>query len=243
MILLLAGTAEARQIATGLQGQGIPVLGSLAGAVARPRSLPVPTRIGGFGGPEGFRAVLREHGIRAVIDATHPFAARITGRTAAICAQDGLPLLRVQRPGWTAGPGETWYRIDALAQAASLIPRGARVFLATGGQSLPDLAPLAPDRTLFLRRIDPGPDLFPYPPGAFVIARPPFDQKAEMALFRQLRITHLVAKDSGGANGRTKLDAARALGLPVILLNRPALPAGLALVGSAAGALAWVAGL
>lgn len=240
-LLLLAGTSDARRLAEALAAEGVPTLASLAGAVREPRRLPVPTRVGGFGGLEGFLRALREEGIGAVVDATHPFAARITARTHALCRERGLPHLRLERPGWLPGPGDRWTLVADEAEAAALLPPEAVVFLATGRQSLPAWRGLRV-RAAHLRVIDPPTEPFPLP-GGWVLGRPPFDRAQEAAAFRALGVTHLVAKDSGAAEARSKLDAARDLGLPVLLLRRPAPPAGMASVPTVGEALAWARAL
>lgn len=237
MILLLAGTSEARRLAQALHDAGLPSLASLAGATREPEALAVPTRHGRFGGDAGFATFLDAAPVRAVIDATHPFATRVTARTHRICAARGLPLLRLERPGWTPGPADRWTFVADEAEAARLIPPDATVFLATGRQSLPVWAGLRA-RAVHLRVIDPPDEAFPFP-GGFVVARPPFDLAAEVETFRRLAVTHLVVKDSGGAEGRAKLDAARDLGLAVLVLRRPASPPGLAAVETVEDALAW----
>lgn len=241
MILLLAGTAEARRLAARLADNRIPAMASLAGATREPAPLPLPTRVGGFGGDAGFAAFLDAHPITAVIDATHPFAARVTARTFAACAARGLPLLRLERPAWTPGPGDRWTRVADEAEAIRLLPPEATVFLATGRQSLPAWAELRARRT-YLRVIDPPTGPFPLP-GAYVTARPPFDRAAEADLFRRLAVTHLVVKDAGGADSRPKLDAARDLGLTVLILRRPEPPPGLRIVPTVDEALAWAVAL
>jgi precorrin-6A/cobalt-precorrin-6A reductase len=241
VILLLAGTAEARRLAVLLAERGIPALASLAGATKEPAPLPLPTRIGGFGGDEGFRAFLDAHPTTAVIDATHPFAARITARTHAICSARSVPLLRLDRPAWTPALGDRWTYVTCEAEAAALIPPDATVFLATGRQSLPAWASLRARRT-YLRVIDSPTEPFPLP-GAYVTARPPFDRAAEADLFRRLAVTHLVVKDAGGPDSRPKLDAARDLGLEVLILKRPDPPEGLPIVRSVEEALAWAVAL
>ena len=222
MILLLAGTAEARALATALAEAGVPALASLAGATARPQALDLPTRIGGFGGAAGFVAVLEAEGISAVIDATHPFARRITERTATLCAWRDLPLLRLERPGWAAGPGDRWTWFEDPEEVAALTEARA-VFLATGRQDLDRYAGLA-GRRVWCRQIDPPDGPFPFAGGEFVIGRPPFGVADEEALFARLGVEALVVKDAGGAASRTKLDAARALGLPVLIQRRPPAP-------------------
>jgi precorrin-6A/cobalt-precorrin-6A reductase len=240
MILLLAGTGEARALARALAERGIAATASLAGAVRAPASLDLPTRIGGFGGAEGFATWLDRHGVTAVIDATHPFAARITPRTHAICAARGMPCLRLERPGWQAGPGDDWRRVPDMAAAARAVPADARAFLATGRQSLADFA--GHPAVTYLRVIDP--PAVPYPGhGDWVVGRPPFGVAQEMSLFNTLQVDVVVAKDAGGTENRAKLDAARALGLPVVIVDRPPPVPGLPVVDSVAQALAWVAAL
>ncbi|EYD71677.1 cobalt-precorrin-6A reductase [Limimaricola hongkongensis] len=237
-VLVLAGTREGREIAAGLSARSIPVLASLAGRTRRPLAPGVPVRTGGFGGAQGFRETVAVEGITAVIDATHPFAEEITARTARICAEDGLPHLVLRRPGWQPGPGDDWTRIAREADLAAQVPRGATVFLATGPQRIEAFAGLEGRRVL-CRRIDPAPGPFPYENGEWVVARPPFPVQDETALFALLGVDVLAAKDSGGEEGRAKLDAARALGVKVVLLDRPPLPDGVRVVDTVEDALEW----
>ncbi len=222
-LLLLAGTGEAKRIAWGLVDTGIKVVASLAGATRKPDPLPCPTRIGGFGGEDGFRAYLAATGITAVLDATHPFAHQITERTARVCAELGIDYVQVLRPPWEPAPSDTWIHVDAPTDVAAHIPEVATVFLATGRQTLPHYAALEGRRVL-ARMIDPPTEPFPFEGGEFVIGRPPFSAKSETQLFKALGVTHLVVKNAGGSGGRAKLDAARALKLPVVMIRRPAMP-------------------
>lgn len=240
-LLLLAGTGEARRLAWGLADSGLSVRATMAGATRHPEALPIPTDVGGFGGEEGFRTYLRTHKITAVLDATHPFATRITERTAQICQTDGIPYCHVLRPGWAQGPHDRWTRISTPAECAKHIPIDAVVFLATGRQTLADYANLEGRRVL-ARVIDPPTAPFPFEGGEFVIGRPPFPAEKETALFRALGVTHLVSKDAGSPAGRGKLDAARDLGLPVILLDRKAPPEATR-VSTVGEAMAWVKNL
>lgn len=241
MILLLAGTSEARRLARALAGRGVPAIASLAGATREPAPLALSTRHGGFGGAEGFASFLDAERIAAVIDATHPFAARITARTHRVCAERNLPLLRLERPGWAPGPGDRWTYLADEGEVKRLIPEDATVFLATGRQSLPAWKGLRA-RAVHLRAIDPPEGPLPFQ-GSVVVARPPFDLAAEIALFARLGVTHLVVKDSGSAEARTKLDAARDVGVEVLLLRRPPSPPGLAAVETVEEALAWAVAL
>ena len=241
-LLLLAGSGEARRIAQALAGmRGVEAIASLAGTTRQPADLCLPTRVGGFGGAKGFEEYMRAGRIEAVLDATHPFAARITARTAAVCKVLGLPHAVVLRPEWQPGPGDDWRFIDHEEEAAGFIPPGTTVFLGTGVQGLQGFANLAGHRVI-CRRIDEPRNPFPFAGGEYLVGRPPFSVEDEIALFRQLGVDWLVVKNSGGTPSRSKLDAARALGIKVALLRRPAPPEA-RILQSVEGALDWVRGL
>ena len=238
-LLLLAGTGDARRIAAGLAG--IDAVASLAGATRDPEKLPIPTRSGGFGGEAAFQTYLSDAGITAVLDATHPYASRITSRTAKVCARLNIPFLQFLRPGWTREPGDNWTEIACEEDAAEHIPLGATVFLGTGRQSLERFANLA-GRHVICRQIDPPNGPFPFEGGEFLIGRPPFSVEDEMALFTKRNVDWLIVKNAGGAASRTKLTAVRLLGMPVLMLARP--PQGdWPTVDSIDSALNWVKAL
>ncbi|GGQ56146.1 cobalt-precorrin-6A reductase [Couchioplanes azureus] len=232
-VLLLGGTTEARALA----GR-VPVISSLAGRTSRPLLPAGEVRIGGFGGVEGLVRYLRTERIGAVVDATHPFAATMTAHAAAATSQTGVPLLVLRRPGWRSGPGDVWHRVPHLPAAAALVPGlGERVFLTTGRQSIAAFAAL--DGCWFLSRSveRPAP---PLPRRLEVLLdRGPFTVDGERELLRRHRIEVLVTKDSGG--GAAKLDAARELGLPVVMVDRPPLPADVATAATVDEAVAWLA--
>lgn len=222
-ILLLAGTGEGKALATALKKANVPAVASLAGATRTPDPLDLPTRTGGFGGAGGFQAYLSEAGITAVIDATHPFAATITDRTSRICKDIGLPYLHLLRPAWEPIAGDRWTFIEREEDAANYISPGQTVFLGTGRQTLDRFANLAGCR-LICRQIDPPTGPFPFEGGEFLVSRPPFPVVEEIALFERLRVDWLVVKNAGGAPSRTKLTAARAKQIPVLMINRPPMP-------------------
>ncbi|WP_036332877.1 cobalt-precorrin-6A reductase [Modestobacter caceresii] len=239
-VLVLGGTGEARRLAAELVAAGVDVLSSLAGRVADPVLPAGEVRIGGFGGADGLAAWLAEHRPRAVVDATHPFAAQITAAAATAAAAQGTPLLRLQRPGWTPQPGDTWRHVDSLAAAAEAVAGYRSVFLTTGRQGVGAFAAL-PGRVL-VRSVDP-PDE-PLPAGAtLLLDRGPFSVADELALLREHAVEVVVTKDSGGHMTEAKLIAARELRVPVVLVRRPSLPDGVVLVSTVEDALAWLAGL
>jgi precorrin-6A/cobalt-precorrin-6A reductase len=219
MILVLGGTAEARELAGALVARGVAVTTSLAGRVARPRLPPGEVRIGGFGGREALAQWLLEHQVRAVLDATHPFAERISGSAALACRDAGVPLLRVERPGWTERPGDRWTWVEDLYGAARAIESlGERVLLTTGRQGLPAFA--GDERAWFLIRcVDPPNPPLP-PRHELILDRGPYTLDGELALIDRHRIDLVVTKDSGGTHTEAKLDAARERGLPVIVVRR-----------------------
>lgn len=222
-LLLLAGTGEARDMARQIDAAGVPATASLAGATRQPAKLALPTRHGGFGGEAGFRRYLQDQAISRVLDATHPFAQRMTARTVAVCADLGLPYACYLRPPWGPGPGDRWIEIETERDAARHIHPAAIVFLATGRQTLDHFANLAPRRVI-CRQIDPPTGPFPFQGGEFLTGRPPFSQAQEEALFARLGVDVLVVKNAGGDASRSKLDAARALGLLVLMIKRPPPP-------------------
>ncbi len=240
-ILVLAGTSEAKEICKSLAGLGVDAVASLAGATRAPTPLALPVRVGGFGGEDGFRAYLASAGITAVIDATHPFAARISERTARVCKALHIPYLQVLRPAWVAQDGDDWTEIGDETEAAQIIPKGATVFLGTGRQTLARFAGLEGCRVI-CRQIDPPTAPFPFEGGEFLIGRPPFPVAREMSLFIALGIEWIVVKNAGGDASATKLTAARRLGIPVLMIARPQMPDA-ARVANAPEAVAWALSL
>ena len=236
-VLVLGGTGEARRLATALVAEGVDVLSSLAGRVADPVVPPGEVRVGGFGGAAGLTAWLQAHPMQSLVDATHPFAATMTASAAAAADATGIPLLRLQRPGWTPQPGDDWRWVDTPAEAALAVAGFGSVFLTTGRQGLGAFAGLT-GRCL-VRSVDP-----PDPPlperTTVVLARGPFAVSDELALMRQHGVDVVVTKDSGGGMTAAKLAAARRLGVPVVLIRRPPLPPGVHTVATVEEAVAWV---
>lgn len=236
-ILVLGGTAEARELAAALDAAGVAVTSSLAGRVARPRLPAGEVRIGGFGGPQGLARWLVEHGADAVVDATHPFAARISASAARACPAAGVPLLRLERPGWTERPGDRWHWVDDLQGAAASVPSlGRRVLLTTGRQGLAAFADI--DSAWFLIRcVDPPPAPLPAR-HEVLLDRGPYTAAGELALIDAHRIDLLVTKDGGGRHTEAKLGAARERRIPVVVVRRPGRPA-VPAVDTVAEAFRW----
>ena len=236
-VLVLGGTAEARALAEALHASGVRVISSLAGRVARPR-LPVgEVRVGGFGGPEALARWLAEHAIDAVVDATHPFAERISASAATACGATGVPLLRLERPGWTAQDGDVWHWVDDLDAAAAAVPRlGSRVLLTSGRQGL---AAFAGDRASWylIRCVDPPAVALP-PRHEVRLDRGPYTVEGELGLIDAHDIDLLVTKDSGGSLTEAKLTAARRREIPVVVVRRPPRP-GVPTVATVPAAAAW----
>lgn len=241
-LLLLAGTGLAQDIARRLEARKTDVIVSLAGGSRAGADMGgLEVRIGGFGGDEGFRDYLTDRGVTAVLDATHPFAAQISDRSARICAKAGVAYCLLQRPPWQAQAGDRWQEIDQEEEAARYIPPGSTVFLATGRQTLDRFANLE-SCTLICRQIDPPDREFPFENGRFLVGKPPFSVPQERALFTELGVDWLVVKNAGGRASATKLTAARELGVRVAMINRPRLPDA-PVLRDVEQALAWVEAL
>ncbi len=239
-VLILGGTAEAAALARALaEDARVSVTTSLAGRTRAPAELPGAVRRGGFGGAVALADYLKSHGIDLLIDATHPFAARISRNAAQACAAAGVPRLVLARAPWTAREGDRWVPVpDAEAAAAELPERGRRVFLTIGRQELAAFTGL--DAVWFLvRLVEPPEDPIPLEDYHLVLGRGPFALAQETALLRAQGIEVVVSKNSGGPGTYAKIEAARALGLPVVMVERPALPEGEA-VETVAAALAWI---
>lgn len=237
-VLLLGGTAEARALAARLHPE-IDIVSSLAGRVPDP-ALPVgPVRIGGFGGTEGLRDWLRDNAVTAVVDATHPFAATITAHAAAACADLGVAHLVLCRPPWDIS-GATQVRSDTEAAGHIAAQGFSRIFLTTGRSGVPAFR--GGDAWFLIRVVTPPePDSLPRR-HHLLLSRGPYDYDGERALMARHDIQALVTKNSGGAMTAAKLDAARDLGVEVVMISRPAQPAGVQVVGSVEEARAWVLG-
>jgi precorrin-6A/cobalt-precorrin-6A reductase len=239
-ILILGGTSEARSLAQRLDEAGVPVISSLAGSVSRPRLPAGETRIGGFGGADGLALWLAERSIGAVVDATHPFAQRISASAISACASAGVPLLRLERPGWEPRPGDRWHWVDDLGQAAAAVgDLGTRTLLTSGRQGI---AAFAHDEvTWFLIRcVDPPRSPLP-PRHMIVLDRGPYTLEGELALVDDHQIDLLVTKDSGGSLTEAKLEAARLRSLPVIVVRRPAREGRVPTVATVGEAADWLA--
>jgi precorrin-6A/cobalt-precorrin-6A reductase len=227
-VLILAGTAEARELSAALAVRDeVEVLSSLAGAVTRPL-LPVgEVRIGGFGGVAGLVDVLQQWRPDVLVDATHPFAAGITRHAVEAATLTRTPLHVLRRPAWTVSAGDRWFQAAditaAVAQVLAMEP--GCVFLTTGRR---ELAAFAPDvrHHYLVRAIEP-------PLGAaparmtLLLDRGPYTAASELALMESHQVTVLVTRNSGGTMTSAKLEAARRRGIPVVMVDRPPLPAGI----------------
>ncbi|MBO1333606.1 cobalt-precorrin-6A reductase [Streptomyces sp. VRA16 Mangrove soil] len=237
-VLILGGTTEARRLAATLHPR-VRVTSSLAGRVAAPRLPAGEVRIGGFGGPEGMARWIGQHAVDAVIDATHPFAERISFNAAGATATAHVPLLALRRPGWVPVAGDDWREAASLDEAADLVRGlGGRVFLTTGRTGLAAFAGID-DAFFLVRSVDASEP--PCPPHMEVLLdRGPFTLEGERELIARHRIDVLVTKDSGAAATAAKLTAAREAGIPVVVVRRPPVPQGVAVAATVEEAAHWV---
>lgn len=237
-VLVLGGTLDASRLAQALAQAGVDGIFSYAGRTSAPIAQPLPTRVGGFGGVAGLKAFLQAERITHVVDATHPFAAQMSSNAVQACASAGVPLLALERPAWQAQRGDVWQHVPDITAAVQAQPaEPARVFLAIGRQHLAPFLACA-QHWYLLRLVDPVLDL-PFDRGHVVLDRGPFTVEGDRALLQTYGITHVVSKNSGGAGAQAKLTAARERGLPVILIDRPFIPAR-PTVSTVEGVCAWL---
>lgn len=239
-ILILGGTTESRQLAGLLADRtDLAVTLSLAGRTRAPVRQPVPVRTGGFGGVEGLVAYLETGGIDLLIDATHPYAAIMSAHAAAAAERSGVAFLALRRPAWERVADDRWMdAADVPAAIAALGEASRRVFLALGRQEVMPFAQ-APQHHYLVRSIEPIDPPLAVPQADYLLQRGPFPEADERRLLAERGIEAIVAKNSGGAASYGKIAAARALGLTVVMLRRPALPDA-PTVPDAAAALAWI---
>lgn len=239
-VLILGGTTEARGLAERLVGRAdCDVISSLAGRVANPRLPTGQVRIGGFGGATGLASWMDREGIRAVIDATHPFAATISWNAAAAAAASHVPLLALRRAAWVPGEDDQWHGVASLEDAARMLPDlGRRHFLTIGRQGVSCFADVR-DAWFLVRSVDPPEEPTP-PQMELLLDRGPYSMDAEIALMRARTVDTVITKNSGGEATAAKLAGARELGLPVVMLQRPATPVGVPEVSDVPGAVEWV---
>jgi precorrin-6A/cobalt-precorrin-6A reductase len=237
--LILGGTGEANQLAKRFVREKINAIYSYAGRTQIPLGHSLPTRIGGFGGVAGLADFIHSEGITHVVDATHPFAAEMSRHAVEACATTDVPLLALERAPWVRASHDHWIEVaDIDAAIAALPEKSARVFLAIGRQHLSPFA-TKPQHAYTLRFVDAPGGALPLPNAEVIVSRGPFTIEGDRELMRARGIEFLVARNSGGAGARAKIDAARELGLPVIMIARPALPER-PRVGNVEDVLAWL---
>jgi len=221
--LILGGTSDASQLAAEIARAGFDAVYSYGGRTRAPAEQPLPTRIGGFGGVSGLADYMRREGITHVIDATHPFAAEMSRNAVAACAETGTPLIAIERSPWVKTPGDNWIEVgDVNAAVAALPELPANVFLAIGRQHIAPFATKS-QHAYTLRFVDPPEAPLPFAADV-IVSRGPFTLDGELEMLRTRGVMWIVARNSGGDGARAKIDAARTLGLPVIMIARPELP-------------------
>ena len=243
-LLILGGTGEAAELARAVAkrfGDGVEVTTSLAGRTERPRPLPAHIRIGGFGGPAGLAAYLTEHGIGRLIDATHPFATRISAAARLACEQANVPRLVLRRPPWRRHLLDRWIEVDSVAAAAAIIDRmGRRAWLTLGASEIPAFSAATAVHYL-VRLVDPPRHPLPLRSYEVIVERGPFSVAEEHRHIERHAIDVLVCKASGGRATEAKIIVARERALPVIMVRRPPPEPGEG-VDTVEEALDWLAG-
>ncbi len=239
-LLILGGTGDAVELARqAMNLPGLAVITSLAGRTSAPKKLVGAVRVGGFGGEAGLVEYLKAAQIDLGIDATHPFAAQISWNAAGAARKVGIPWLMLIRPGWERLPQDDWIEVKNIAAAVTAIPASAkRIFLTIGRQQLAAFTGLT-DKWCLIRSIDPPDSSILLPPGELLFDRGPFGLEQELKLLQDYRIGAIVSKNSGGDATYAKIIAARELGLPVVMVQRPVMPAG-EVVTDVSAAMKWL---
>jgi precorrin-6A/cobalt-precorrin-6A reductase len=239
-ILILGGTAEARQLAGQLsQRRDLSIVLSLAGRTAAPAEQPVPVRIGGFGGTDGLAAYLEAQQIDLLIDATHPYAAIMSANAAEAAARGNVRLLALRRPPWIAVDGDQWVEVDSITDAVlALGPAPRNVFLTVGRKDIVAFA-AAPQHDYLIRSVDPIDPPLDVPRATYLTERGPFCEADDRELMAEYQTHVVVAKNSGGEATYGKIAAARSLDIEVVMLRRPVLPAVIT-VETVQDAVAWL---
>lgn len=220
-ILILGGTLEAANLAARLvrEKPAARIITSLAGRTREPAPVDGEVRTGGFGGADGLARYLVTEGITALIDATHPFALRISANAEGAAEAAGVPLTVLRRKPWERQPGDVWHEVASLEEARHAIPGNARVLLALGSQHIALFAERA-DVHFTVRMVDPPPAEAPLPfAKSTLILGKPGTVENESALLKDHAITHIVCRNSGGTGAYAKIEAARLIGLPVIIVQ------------------------
>ncbi|WP_309745015.1 MULTISPECIES: cobalt-precorrin-6A reductase [unclassified Chamaesiphon] len=238
-LAIVGGTGEAMQLAALASDlPGLAVIMTLAGRTREPKAIAGNVRIGGFGGEAGLVEYLQTEKIDLIIDATHPFASRMSWHVASAATQVGIPRLMLVRPAWTRSLGDDWIEVASVEAAVTAIPAWAeRIFVTIGRQQLAPFAGLT--RWCLMRSIDPPDPSIPLPPGKLLLDRGPFSLDREREILTEYRIQAIVSKNSGGDATYAKIIAARELGLPVVMVQRPPAPEG-ERVADVASAIEWL---
>lgn len=239
-VLILGGTGDATALAAAAtQIADLEVITSLAGRTQQPISPSGSVRVGGFGGAEGLADYLHDRSIDLIVDATHPFAAQISWNAAAAAAAANIPHLILNRPAWQKTSDDRWIEVESHAAAAAALPSLAeRIFLTIGRQELAAFAHLK-GLWFLMRMIDPPAPEAAVPPGLLLLERGPFALEEERSLLLNHQIGAIVSKNSGGDATYAKIVAARQLNIPIVMVQRPPLPAA-AQVTTIEAAVSWL---
>jgi precorrin-6A/cobalt-precorrin-6A reductase len=222
--LILGGTSDANRLADAVARLGLDAIYSYAGRTETPLAQSLPTRSGGFGGASGLTDYIRQQHITHVVDATHPFAAEMSCNAVSACTETGVALIALERAPWAKTPDDSWIEVaDEAAAVAALPDEPARVFLAIGRQHLAAFS-AKPQHAYTLRFVDEPGAALPLPNAHVIVSRGPFTLAGDLDLMRSRGIEWIVARNAGGSGARAKIDAARELGLPVVMIARPDLP-------------------
>lgn len=237
-ILVIAGTREAHHVLRALVAQGQDVVATLPELDRSAPALPLPVVPRRFVDAQGFADWIAAQKPTHIIDAGHPFEAEMSNTAARYCAHHAIGYLRLLRPAWTAGPDDRWTYVNSVAEASAQVPEGAIVLTNTGRRTQHAFAQFRGQR-LYLRRLSPTSEAPAFAFMQYLVGPAPFTVSEERNLFVRLQLDHLITRNVGGQASVSKLVAAREIGLPVIMINRPPPPPNAPVVETAGEALSW----
>ena len=243
-ILILGGTGDGFLMAERLSSvSGVDVLTSMAGVTPTPKTPVGRLRRGGFGGPDGLARFLQAESIAAVVDATHPFASQMSQNAALAGSRTGVPTVHIWRDGWSQQPDDCWHEVTGMNEAVAALPKNAGMTFLTVGKTQLHHFRFRNDVSFLARTVSPlaeaeTRDGLP-PHLTFVHDRGPFDLADERRLLKEHDVQWMVSKNSGGTAAYAKLQAARDLSIPVIMVKRPRAPDGNC-VPDVNAALKWI---
>ncbi len=217
----MGGTGEARNLSFLIKKANLKAVISYSGAVSKTNKQPLPKRTGGFGGANGLAKYIIEEKITHLVDATHPFANQISENAILAAKETQVHFVALERDAWKPKRVDQWTKVKDIEDAIQLLdgPR-ERIFLAIGRHEVKKFE-TKKHHFYLLRIIENTPVNFDTPSFEIIYDKGPFKYKNDKMLLLKYNITKIITKNSGGLGAKAKLDVARDLNIPIIMIDRP----------------------